>query len=692
MPISNLHRNRFCSIGLGLILGLASAARADEGMWPFDNFPAQRVQQAYGFTPDATWLKHLQLSSLRLAQGCSASFVSSSGLVMTNHHCARECTEGLSDASHDFVRDGFLAASLAEERKCPALEVNQLVQISDVTFEMHAATADKSGKAFSDAERAAEAVARNSCGKDKDIRCDVVKLYGGAQYRLYHYRRYQDVRLVWSPEDAAANFGGDPDNFEFPRYALDATLIRVYDGDKPLVSKDHLSFSHSVPKLGDPVFVSGNPGSTQRLSTVAELQFLRDVSLPRHLIDLDYLIGTFDQFATSGAEARRVSLDDIFYNRNSFKAITGEHEALTQGDLMARKMAEETMLRAKVAQDPKLAATQSAWADIEKAIAHERDIYTTYSALESYPGQFSDILVDAKRIVRHAAESLKPDSERLRGYSDAELPALRQEVLSPAPISAAFERVKLTTLFLKMRELLSVNDPNYQTVFMKDSPEQLAERIATGSKLYDPKVRQALLDGGAEAVKASDDPAIVFVRDRLDAPARTVREDMEANVSAVITQARTKIAQAMFAVYGTNLYPDATFSPRISFGAVEGYRERGRDISPLTTWAGAFGHETGSEPFVVPKSWTSAHDNLDLSRPLDVATNTDVVGGNSGSPLVNRKGEAVGLIFDGNIQSLGGDFAFEPTINRSVAVSTDAILQALEKIYHANRLVKELMP
>ena len=674
------------------VLTLSTAARADEGMWTFDNFPSDKVKQAYGFAPDATWLKHVQLSSLRLAQGCSASFVSGQGLVMTNHHCARDCTDGLSDAKHDYVRDGFLAPTLMEERKCPALEINQLVAITDVTGAVHAATAGKAGKAFSDAERAAEAAARDTCGKGDDIRCDVVKLYGGAQFKLYHYRRYQDVRLVWSPEDGAANFGGDPDNFEFPRFALDAAMVRVYDGGKPLVTTDHLNFARTAPKAGDVVFVSGNPGDTQRLATAAELVFLRDHILPRRLIDLDYLIGAFDQFAATSQESKRIALDDIFFSRNSFKALTGEHQALTTGALLSGKVRAEGLLRARVAKDPKLADVAGAWDAIEKAVAHEADIFAVHSALEAYPRRMSALLRDAVSIVRHAAESGKPNGERLRGYTDAEFPALRQGVLSPAPIYPSLERVKLTTLFLKMRELLTVSDPNYAAVFAKDSPEALAEHIAAESKLYDPVVRKALLEGGAAAVAASDDPAIVFVRDRLDPPARRVREDMETNVDAVITQGQTQIAQALFAVYGTGVSPDATFSPRLTYGSVSGYPERGRTVEPLTTWGGAFDHETGASPFVAPKSWGAAKARLDLSRPLDIASTNDIIGGNSGSPMVNRNGEAVGLIFDGNIQSLGGDFAFDMTDNRAVSVSTDAILQALDKVYHADRLVKELAP
>ncbi len=670
---------------------LPAVARADEGMWTFNGFPADRVQKSYGFAPDQAWLDHARLASVRLAQGCSASFVSASGLVMTNHHCARECTDGLSTAAHDYVKEGFLAKTEAEERRCPALEANQLVAITDVTRQIHDATKDLAADKFRDAERAAITAAEETCGHDPATRCEVVSLYNGGIYNLYRYHRYQDLRLVWSPEDAAANFGGDPDNFSYPRYAVDAAFVRVYDHGHPLASPDFFPLRTTPAAPDELVFVSGNPGRTSRLDTVSELEFDRDVALPFLVQKLSELRGVFLLMQQEGGERERIALSDLFFDENSLKAIRGMEKALVDGTLIRQKADQEAAFRARVDADPDLkASTGGAWGAIDAAVAHERTIFTRYQVLERLPNRSSDLLADAIRIVRNPEEAAKPNGQRLLGYTEASQPALRQFVLSPAPLYPALEIIKLTWLFEKMREELTADDPVVRQLLGDSSPQQLAEQIVHGTRLFDVGQRQRLLDGGAAALAAvSDDPLIAFVR-RLDPPARAVRHDYETNVEGPITSNTTKIAAARFKLEGTSTYPDATFTARLTYGTVKGYVIDGKPIPPFTTYGGAFARQTGAYPFKLPDSWLAARRAIPPDTHLDFASTTDIIGGNSGSPVIDKSGRAVGLIFDGNIQSLGSDYGFDAAVNRAVAVDATGLREALTRIYHADRIADEL--
>ena len=673
---------------LSSLLLIAGSARADEGMWTFDRFPSDLVRQRYAVEIDQAWLDHVREASVRLAQGCSASFVSSHGLVMTNHHCARACSYGLSSAGQDYERDGFYAATTAYERRCPNVEVNRLERITDATDEVHRATDGLAGEAFRDAEKAVQARLQAACSTGAEVRCDVVALYSGGAYAVHRYRRYQDVRLVWAPEDAAANFGGDPDNFEFPRYALDATFLRVYDHGEALATPQHLRFSTQPLHEGDFVVTSGNPGSTSRGETMAALAFDRDYALPRRLTDLAEERGMLNQFAALGPNQLRIAGDDLFGLSNSYKGVYGRQRTLADPGFMAAKGAEEAQLRRRIMDDPALATTQGAWDAIAQTYERVKPMRDRATALTQYPFT-SRLMRSAIVLVRHAAEVAKPDEQRLRGYTDADAPALRQSLLSPAPIYPELEEVKLRYALLKMRERLTPNDPVFFRLFGRQSVEDLAHDLSR-SALADPEQRRALLDGGAEAVTASTDPMVAFVRDRLDAPARTAQDQVEAEIGTALTRNATLIARARFALDGDRMPPDATFSPRLSFGAVRGYESRGRHVAPFTDFAGAFARDTGAEPFVLPRSWVAARDALDETGHLDVATTNDIIGGNSGSPLINAAGEAVGLIFDGNEESLGGDYGYDGRDNRAISVTVEAIWQVLRGVYHADRLVAEL--
>lgn len=677
-----------------LLVGASFAivAWADEGMWTYDNFPAAKMRAKYGWAPDAAWLNHAQLASIRLAQGCSASLVSPDGLVMTNHHCARECLSELADAKHDYIAKGFYAATAADEKRCPALEANQLVAITDVTAQMESATAGKSDRAFHEAERTAKAKIESACGTAADVRCQVVTLYEGGVYDLYKYKRYQDLRVVFAPEQSVAFFGGDPDNFTFPRFDVDAAFVRIYDGGKPLHADAYLKFASKGVKDGDIAITSGNPGATEREDTLSELKFQRDVAQPFILNTYSELRGVLNEFATKGAEEARTSSTLRFSIENSLKAYKGRQSALVEGSLMPDKARAEADFRKRVAASPKLAASDGgAWDAVDAAMRHDRQIYVRNALLERFSEHFSPLLSHAVALNRYAAEIGKPDGKRLEEYSDANFPALKQDIVSPAPIHAKLEKTVLAWWLSKVREDLGTSDGDVRTLMSKQSPEDIADALVDGTKLTDAKLRARLLAGGAKAIDAYHDPLIDFAR-KLDPLARAIRTDYEDNVKAVITKNTALIAKARFALEGRSVYPDATFTLRLSYGTVAGYQENGQAVAPLTNFAGAYAHATGRDPFKLPHSWIAAEKAVRPDTKLDFASTNDVIGGNSGSPVIGRNGEAIGLIFDGNIQSLGGDFGYDGSVNRAVAVDVTAIVEVLQNIYHANRLAKELAP
>src|SRR5579863_5758787 len=430
---------------------IAAPALADEGMWTYDNFPAAKMRAKYGWAPDAAWLEHARLGSIRLTVGCSASLVSPDGLVMTNHHCVRECVSDLADAQHDYIAKGFYAATPAEEKKCPAMEANQLVKITDVTKQVEAATAGKSDRAFHEAERAIKAQIESACGTAADVRCQVVTLYSGGVYNLYKYKRYQDVRVVFAPEESVAFFGGDPDNFTFPRYDLDTAFVRIYDNGKPLHTDTFLKFAAKGVKEGDIALTSGNPGSTQRDDTLAEIEFQRDNAQPFILELFSELRGVLNEYGTKGPEQARTSKTLLFNIENSLKAVKGLQLALVEGTLVADKARTESEFRKRVAADPKLAATYGgAWGAIAGAVAHRRNIFVRDALLERFPAFFSPLLGHAMALNRYAAEAGKPDGQRLEEYTDANFPALRQEIESPAPIHAELEKTVLVWWLTKV--------------------------------------------------------------------------------------------------------------------------------------------------------------------------------------------------------------------------------------------------
>ncbi len=675
-------------LALGLLVALPAAA--EEGMWTYDAFPTAAVKQTYGFEPTQEWLDQLRLSSVRLAGGCSASFVSPDGLVMTNHHCIRDCVEDLSSPKEDLLARGFLAREPKQERRCPKVEANQLEEMTDVTARLQGATQGLGGAAFNTALKAEMTRVENECATSKQVRCDVVTLFNGGKYHLYKYRRFQDVRLVFAPEFSMAAFGGDADNFNFPRFGFDAAFLRVWQDGQPLKARHFLPWSLQGAQEGDLVFVSGHPGGTERQSTVAELEYQRDVALPWTLLYLAELRGTLREYASGSAERWRTTRSRLRGVENGLKALRGRHQALAEPSLLADKRKAEADLRAKVAADPKLKdSTSGAWDAISGALGTARPLLREYRLKEAGEGFSSELFTLARQLVRLADESSKPNAARLREYTEAQLPTLHQQLLREAPITPELEVVQLTFGFNKLRELLGADDPFVQEVLGREAPEELARALVKGSRLFDVKERKRLLEGGKAAVEASKDPMVVLAR-RVDAQAREVRKRYEDTVESVLKKNGELLAQARLAAHGTSGYPDATFTLRLNYGTVKGWQEQGRTVAPLTTLGGAYARHTGKEPFRLPDSWLKAQSKVAPATPLDMATTNDIIGGNSGSPVVDREGRVVGLIFDGNLHSLGGRYAYVPETNRAVAVHGEGLLHALEHIYGATNVVKEL--
>ena len=684
-------RNPIVAVMLCVAICGAQAAHADEGMWTFDHFPASKVKARYGFAPDEAWLDQVRNSAVRLTSGCSASVVTKDGLVLTNHHCVVTCEQTMSTAEHDYVAQGFLTHARAEERLCPGMQAEILRQISDVTQQVQSAIAAGDAKdAIKSRDAATARIADEACQSDATSRCQVVSLYQGGQYKLYKYRKYSDVRLVFAPEFAVSFFGGDPDNFNFPRFCLDSAFVRLYENGQPAQTTTHLRWRRSAPAAGEPVFVAGNPGSTSRLDTRSQLEMQRDWEIPIRQLVRSELRGRLSQYSQIGAEQKRTAGDILFILENSFKAYYGQERALLDPAFFSRLVAEKNELRSRVTGNPQLAAEiGDPWKQIDAAIGSYQQIFLAHDFLEARAGSISRLFQYARSLVRGAAERARPSAERLREYADNNLPLLEKELLDPEPIYPDLERIGLTLWLLKTREYLTVDSPLVHHLLGPESPEALAERLVSGSHLADPKVREALWRGGAPAVDASDDPLIRFVRGT-DAEARALRTHYEQQVEGPITRGQEKLARARFKVYGDSVYPDATFTLRLSYGSVQGWTYHGETVAAFTDFGGLYARATGSEPFRLPQRWLDAKNRIDPQTPLDVSTNNDIIGGNSGSPLIDREGRVVGAIFDGNIHSLGGDFGFDPRLNRAIAVLTTAIGPALRNVYQLPALADEL--
>jgi Peptidase S46 len=675
---------------------ISSLAFADEGMWLYNAFPKDQVKAKYGFEPTQAWLDHARLSSVRFNNGGSGSFVSANGLTFTNHHVGAECIQELSTGGKDYMKSGFYARTQAEEEKCPNLELNQLVGIENVTAKVNAGVKPGMSPAETgQAQRSAMADIEKQCATTTGLRCDVITLYSGEVYDLYKYKKYTDVRLVFAPEFDIAFFGGDPDNFNYPRYDLDITFFRVYENGKPAHTENYFQWSKTGVNDGDLIFVSGNPGTTGRLLTVSQLEFLRDVDYPSRLQRYARRIAALQSFSSQSTENTRIAQEDIFGNQNSQKAVTGYLEGLNP-EVMDRKKAEQEKLQSEIASNASEKANiGDPWQAIAQAIEVEKQIYPRLTYIERRGARpFSSTLANiARHLVRLAEERSKPNGERLREYRDSALASLEQQIFSTAPIYKPLETVLLGENFAEAKDALGSDDSVVEKMLAGKTPEESAKDLIEGTKLDEVSVRRQLYEGGEAAIKASPDPLIVLMR-AIDPEARAIRKRYDDEVESVERSEGAKITRARFSEHGFTEPPDATFTLRLSYGAVKGYSENGRQIPYDTIMGGAYEHATehgDRPPYQMPASWLNAKPKLNLSTPLNFVSTADIIGGNSGSPTINKAAEIVGIIFDGNIQSLAWNFHYSDKMARALSVDSRGIQEALRKVYGATALANELM-
>ncbi len=689
-------RKFFCALLAAIFATqtLSFTAFADEGMWPINNVPKAEIKRKYGFEVTDAWLKKVQMSAVRFNNGGSGSFVSQDGLVLTNYHIVEDFVGELSTPQKDYAKQGFAARTRAEEMKIPSLELNVLMSVEDVTGKVNAAV--KTGMADSDAftaRRAAMSGIEADSLKATGLRSDVVTLYQGGQYNLYRYKKYTDVRMVFVPEFQAAFFGGDPDNFNFPRFNIDMALVRAYENDKPVKVENYLKWSEKGVKENDLVFVVGHPGSTSRLNTVAHLESSRDVSIPLITRMLERREAMLKKYMTMGDEQTRLAQNELNSIQNSLKVYRGQIAGLQDKTFIERKRQSEATLRKSISADAK---RQKEYGDAWDAIAKAHQGMASYAKERRFvdlaAGFNTTLFGTARTLVRLATESAKANAERLPEYTDARRASLELGLYSTAPIHTDFEKLKLADSLAFMVEVFGANDPLVKRVLNDKTPEARAAELIDGTKLNDPAFRKQLATGGVKAIDESTDPMIMLARS-IDQEARDIRKRYESEVIGVERTGYSKIARALFETEGTKLYPDATFTLRLSYGAVKGYMENGKKVEPFTTFGGLYERSTkfnAKFPYNLPPRWMDKKSAVDLKTQYNFVSNNDIIGGNSGSPTINKEGELVGLIFDGNIQSLVGNFYYDESVNRAISVDSRGMLEILRKVFDAKEIADEL--
>lgn len=684
------------TLALSAALAVASAAgsaRAEEGMWTFDNFPIARANQTLGTHIDQAWLDRVRLSSVKFG-GCSAGLVSGEGLVMTNNHCVATCVANLSTQAMNYAETGFTPRSREEELKCPGGTAEILTDIADVTERMHAAGRGLSGQAFTRA-RDAEAgrIEQEACGGAADKRCQVVSLYRGGQFKLYTYKKYSDVRLAFAPEDRAATFGGDLDNFSFPRFAIDAAFIRLYENGVPAATPTHFRWNADKPAEGAPVFVTGSPGATQRLLTQDQLFSVRDVVLPMDQLIASELRGRLIRYAEEGERQAFEAMDPIVSLENTYKRGLGRMRALTDAGFMTMKAEQEADFRRRAEAG---VGADNPWTTLTAVQPIARELYPAMALLEGGTGMGttpvaggSQLFTWARTIVRGAQERQKPSAERLPEHADSRLAGVQSTLFAERPVYPELEQVRMEWWLSKTREWLTVDDPRVRGLLGDESPEQLSARLIAGTKLADPAVRRALWEGGLAAVEASDDPLIQYLLSIQD-ETRAIRSEWEEKVQAPTDRASEQLAALRFQTYGDTVYPDATGTLRLTYGKIEGTDVPGQRFGAFTTFDGLWDRATGAAPFDVAPKLLAARDRIDGSTVLNMAVSSDTIGGSSGSPVVNAQGEILGANFDSTVLTQRNAYGYDRNVNRSVIVTTGAVTTALRDVYGMQRLVDEL--
>jgi len=680
---------RHLKLIVAAILVAFAFSLADEGMWTFDNPPKKLLKEKYGFDITQEWLDHVRLSSVRFNDGGSGSFVSANGLVMTNHHVGAGQLQKMSTPEKDYIKTGFYARTVAEEVKCIDLELNVLTEMENVTAKVMSAIAGKTGGEAMKARRAMLAQLQQESNEKSGLRSDNVTLYNGAEYWIYRYKKFTDVRLVMAPEKQIAFYGGDPDNFTFPRYDVDMCFFRVYENDKPYNAPHFLKWKTAGAADGELVFTSGHPGSTNRQQTYAQIEYSRDYQYPARLTTIKRTIGVLKQYSALGEEQRRRADGMLFGYENTQKAMTGEYQGLLEKNLMAKKQNDEKELLNRINANPEL-KTKYAWAWDSVSTAMERT-KSRFKEL-TYRGLGGALGGRALTIARYAVESKKPNGERLPQFQDAMLKLTLESLYSPAPVYPDLEEVLMADRFQEALDMLGANDPWVMAVLDGKTPEEAAKMYVSGTKLADPAFRKALIEAGEKEISVSTDPMIVLAR-KIVPIGDEMRTWQDKNVSALIAMSSEATGKARFAVYGKELPPDANFTLRLSYGQVKGYPMNGTIAPSMTTMYGLYDRAhsfANHKDFELPQRFKDGVNKLTLSTPMNFVSTNDIIGGNSGSPVVNAKAELVGLIFDGNIESLPGRFLYSEEKNRAVAVHPGVMIETMRKLYDASALADEI--
>jgi hypothetical protein len=667
-----------------MFMGACAPACADEGIWTFDNFPAARVKATYGIDIDQRWLNHVMGAEVRLSNGCSASLVSSSGLVLTANHCISEWVQKLSGPGHDDYADGYVAVDERAEKAIASLSAEVLISITDVTPQVTEAGSRLSGDALSKTHKeAVDRLEKDSCSGDPANRCKVVEIYDGAEYKLYKYRKYDDLRLVFSPGVSAAQFGGD----KFPPYTFDAGFVRLYQNGMPAQTPDHLKWDSSAPQPGDPVFVAGNPRRSERQLTISQLQTERDFSLPYALVQSAELIGRLSRFGEESAENKRAIQFELYDIQNYYKYTLDLLMTLSKESFFAAKSAEEADSRSKAGP-----AMQTQWATIAQAEQTRRSMALAYDDLTGGPsltgGPASEMFSYARTLVRGAIERSKPSSERLPGYADGQLPLLEQSLFDGQPVYAPLEQLQLEAWLARVREYLPTDDPTATLLLSSETPEEISARLSQ-SQLGDVNLRRQLWKGGLAAIQASTDPMISYVL-HIDPAARAMRSKWQETVTGPEARAAGEIVRGRFKIYRTSLYPDADGTLRLSYGKIDRLIEDGKSVGPFTTFGSLYQNATGHGSYKLNPQWLAAETKLQPSTVLDMSTTNDTINGNSGSPMLNARGDVIGVFGGGNIFAMGGNYGYDSKLNRAYGLTTAAISEALVNVYGDANLAMEL--
>lgn len=675
------------SCSLASLLLTSHNLQSDEGMWPFNKLPKEQIYEKYGVQLNDNWIEHVQRSCLRISLGGSGSLVSPNGLVMTNHHVGSKAIYNLSTENNNLMEKGFYARSLEEELVCPNMYMDQLITIEDITPKINAQLTENMSLAEKEKARsAAIASIKKQAEEQTGLEAEVVTLYQGAQYHLYLYKRYTDIRLVMAPEKSIAYFGGDEENFEYPRYNLDVCFFRIYENGKPIENVEYLKWSGSGPKIGEALFVAGNPGSTNRTYTSDHLKFLQQMQVPLILDLLEERIAALESFSQTSEEHKRIALQDLFRYRNAEKVYQAYDRGLNQSPIIANKQSYEKTLFEKLP-----VSKQKPWIELAAAIESLETFYPEYFSLEGIGSGYSKMYIWSKQLIRYSEEIKKPNEERLKPYTDTELKTLEMQLLTEEPFYIELDQVILVDSFNRMREILGENHPAVIEAFQGKSSEEVAMILVENTQIFDRNYRKALFEN-PENVQKSQDAFLLFAK-ILDPYARALYERYEAEFISIQTNSYTEIVQTLFEEYGDSIYPDATFTLRLSTGSMKGYKEANIYIKPMTQLSGVFKQSSqyGQEPpYKLPNSWISKQQELKPTIPFNFVSTNDIIGGNSGSPVINAKGEVVGLIFDGNAQSLTWDFEFNEVQGRAISVHSEAIIEALKTIYGAEDLVIEI--